>query len=85
MYLRILLTIAFTLLTLGCGPKLESNTTTTGQSVAKTYKWKMVTTWPKNFPRPWHRTRALRQERRSDESGSTRGKSLRRGRACSCA
>ena len=47
MYLRILLTIAFTLLTLGCGPKLESNTTTTGQSVAKTYKWKMVTTWPK--------------------------------------
>ena len=50
MYLRILLTIAFTLLTLGCGPKLESNTTTTGQSVAKTYKWKMVTTWPKNFP-----------------------------------
>ena len=50
--------IAFILLTLtvvlsGCGGS-ESNTTTEQvggqQAQQKIYKWKMVTTWPKNFP-----------------------------------
>lgn len=35
-------------LTTGCSKKEESKTTSTKSD--KTYNWKMVTTWPKNFP-----------------------------------
>lgn len=42
--------IALTLLLCGCG---EKSTTDNGNATAaaqQTYQWKMVTTWPKNFP-----------------------------------
>lgn len=47
---RIGLTIAVTALLLlsGCGEKQAEQATST--VTAKTYQWKMVTSWPKNFP-----------------------------------
>ncbi|MBT8121749.1 MAG: ABC transporter substrate-binding protein, partial [Gammaproteobacteria bacterium] len=37
------------LLLAGCG-KETANTSVTGEQAQQTFDWKMVTTWPKNFP-----------------------------------
>lgn len=49
-FLTALLTSALLLTGLsGCGEK-ETNQTAQSTEPAKTYKWKLVTSWPKNFP-----------------------------------
>ena len=50
-YRTLLMSLLTVSLCVACGPKLEDPSNTPGASAAaKTYKWKMVTTWPKNFP-----------------------------------
>ena len=44
----VFLSIALTSL-IGCG-KESSSTTTASAEPQKTFKWKMVTTWPRNYP-----------------------------------
>ena len=38
------------LLAAGCAPKQTTSAEGVEAAVQKTFKWKMVTTWPKNFP-----------------------------------
>ncbi|MFT5757149.1 MAG: TRAP-type mannitol/chloroaromatic compound transport system substrate-binding protein [Alteromonadaceae bacterium] len=45
----LLLTLSSLLLLTACGDK-DAVTVTTANEPAKTYQWKMVTSWPKNFP-----------------------------------
>ena len=50
-YRKLLMSLLTVSLCVACGPKLEEPSDTPGASAdANTYKWKMVTTWPKNFP-----------------------------------
>ena len=47
-FTRTVLTMATALTLLACGG--EKAAENTAQKVAKSYKWKLVTSWPKNFP-----------------------------------
>ena len=38
------------ILLVGCGGETTSSTEATGAKPEQTFQWKLVTTWPKNFP-----------------------------------
>lgn len=47
---RILAIICAALVLASCGGNSEPSATADGQVAQKTYEWKLVTSWPKNFP-----------------------------------
>ncbi len=44
------LLMIFLIMLAGCGDQKSSNAVSGNDPTAKTYKWKLVTTWPANFP-----------------------------------
>ncbi len=50
MKFKLLAGLAIAALLSACGEKEASNATTSVQAPAQTFNWKLVTSWPKNFP-----------------------------------
>ena len=47
---RLIVAIALVMSLVACGSDEQSNQGNSSQAEAKQYKWKLVTSWPKNFP-----------------------------------